>query len=43
MEAIADALGRPVEELRATTSRPPAYGVRMGELAGGELRIPGLA
>jgi bacterioferritin-associated ferredoxin len=36
MEAIAGALGRPVEELRPATSRPPAYPVRMGELAGGE-------
>jgi bacterioferritin-associated ferredoxin len=35
MEAIADALGRPVEELQPTTSRPPAYPVRMGQLAGG--------
>jgi bacterioferritin-associated ferredoxin len=33
LEAIAAALGRPVGELRATTSRPPARPVRMGELA----------
>jgi bacterioferritin-associated ferredoxin len=35
LDAIAAALDRPVEELRATTARPPAYGVRMGVLAGG--------
>jgi bacterioferritin-associated ferredoxin len=34
LEAIAKATGRPLEELQATTARPPAYGVRMGQLAG---------
>lgn len=34
LEAIADALGRPVAELEPTTSRPPAYTVRLGQLAG---------
>lgn len=34
MEAIARALGRPVAGLEPTTSRPPAYPVRMGQLAG---------
>jgi bacterioferritin-associated ferredoxin len=41
MEAIADALGRPVSELQATTSRPPAYAVRMGQLAGEGPADPG--
>jgi bacterioferritin-associated ferredoxin len=36
MDAIGRALGRPAEELQPTTSRPPAYPVRMGELAGGD-------
>jgi bacterioferritin-associated ferredoxin len=34
MEAIAAELGCSVEELEATTSRPPAFPVRMGELTG---------
>lgn len=36
MEAIADALGRPACELEPTTSRPPAYPVRMGVLGAGD-------
>lgn len=34
MEAIAAELGCPLEDLRPTTSRPLAYPVRMGDLAG---------
>jgi bacterioferritin-associated ferredoxin len=33
LDAIATELGVPVEDLQATTARPPAYGVRMGQLA----------
>lgn len=36
LQAIADALDRPVSELEATTSRPLTYPVRMGQLAGNE-------
>ena len=33
LDAIAAELGVPVQDLQATTARPPAYGVRMGRLA----------